>query len=156
MCLLLLLSSLPRPTPNSSPPPTVPAQHPTFASPLSVSKNTQADLPHVTMHRRVHRCSPPLLSSVFQGPGRDPHVVAVPIPCEADSDRQRDAWEAAALRMRARPAGIGPAKGDERAWPHHISRCKQGKRARPAALSLAIGGTVALVINGVRGGNMQR
>ena len=63
--------------------------------------------------------------------------------------------------MRARPAGIiGPAKSDERGRItfHDASKAKERVRPRPPSLSLslAIGGAVALVINGVRGGNMQR
>ena len=56
--------------------------------------------------------------------------------------------------MRARPAGTGLAKSDERGRITFHDASKAKERVRPP--SLAIGGAVAIVINGVRGGNMQR
>ena len=169
VCLLLLQSSLPPPTPLRLHP------HP---CPHNILPSLHPYLTFQKAHRRschMSRCTAastaalyPLLPSVFHGPGRDPHVVAVLIPCEADSDRDRQPTKYVCCTRsnriaNARAAGRHHRAGKERrAWPHHISRCKQGKRARPAAaalslsLSLAIGGAVALVINGVRGGNMQR
>ena len=127
----------------------VPAQHPTFASPLSdVSKSTQADLPHVTMHRRVHRCSPlfsPPSSRAREGTPsrRSPHSLR---------GRQRQRPPANKIRVlhakqphrecaRGRPASSGRQRATSVAASHFTMQARQKSasgRGRPPSLSLSV------------------
>ena len=152
VCLLLLQSSLPPPTPLHLYPHPHPCPHnilpPPESSPLSdVSKSTQAVLPHVTMHRRVHRCSPlfsPPSSRAREGTPKSSQSSFPARPTATATASQQNtcvAREATASRMRARPAGIiGPAKSDERGRItfHDASKAKECVRPRPPSLTLSV------------------
>ena len=165
VCLLLLQSSLPPPTPLRLHP------HP---CPHNILPSLHPYLTFQKAHRRschMSRCTAAstaaLPSSLLRlpGPGKGP-------PCRRSPHslrgRQRPRPPANKIRVlhakqphrecaRGRPASSGRQRATSVAASHFTMQARQKSasgRGRP--LSLAIGGAVALVINGVRGGNMQR
>ena len=132
------LLSASRPSTHTRAP--LPAQHPTFASPLSdVSKSTQAVLPHVTMHRRVHRCSPLFSPPSSRAREGTPMSSQSSFPARPTATASvMHAKQPHCECVRGRPASDRQRATSERGRITFHDASKAKERVRPPSLSLSV------------------